>query len=285
MIKKLFDIKLFFIALISAFINAIAVTSFSIPANLYPGGYSGISRILSDIFIDFLNINIPYSLFYFSFNIITCFFVYKRIGKKFTIYSVLHFTFVSLFTLFLPKLINLSETLLYCVFGGILNGIGCGIALSSNFSTGGIDFLSIYFSNKYKKSFWNYVLLINCSILFFAGLIYGWERSMYSIIFQFCSTQVIKTLHQRYTFTTLTIITKKPDDVSKEILKNIRHGITELHAHGYFSNSDTTMLYTVVNSFQYKDVVKIVLSVDPNAFINVQKTSEIYGNYYQKPLD
>ena len=78
---------------------------------------------------------------------------------------------------------------------------------------------------------------------------------------------------------------EETNEVADEIQRNIRHGITEINAHGHFSNSDTTMLYTVVNSFQYRNVVQIVLSVDPHAFINVQKTSEIYGNYYQKPLD
>lgn len=285
MIEKYFDIKLLLISIASAFIHSVAITSFSIPAKLYPAGFSGISRLVSDILNDFLSIEVSYSVLYLVLNLICSIFVYKKIGKKFAIYSIVQFTLVSIFSLYLPQLFVLKEQLLYCVFGGIINGIAVGIALSSNFSTGGFDFLGVYFSNKFKKSIWDYALYVNIVILILAGLIYGWDRALYSIIFQYCSTQIVKQLHQRFTYTTLTIITNKPDEVSSEILKNVRHGITEIHAEGYFSKKDTTMLYTVVNTYQYHSIVKIVLNADPHAFINVQSTNEIYGNYYQKPLD
>ena len=171
------------------------------------------------------------------------------------------------------------------IFGGIINGTAIGLALAFNFSTAGFDFVSIFFATKYKKDVWNYIFFVNMMILMIAGLVYGWDRCLYSIIFQFASTQVIKNFHKRYTHKTLTIITKKPDEVSNAILSNVRHGITEIHATGFYSKQDTTILYSIVNSFQYKEVVKIVLESDPHAFINVQNTQAIYGNYYQKPLD
>lgn len=284
--KKIFDIKLLLFAIVSAFLHSIAITSFSIPAGLYPGGYSGISRILCDIFLKFKNIELPYWAFYLSLNIITAILVYRKIGKKFAIYSIIHFSLVSLFTsIFNNPLFNLDNTLLYSLFGGILNGAAVGLALSNNFSSGGSDFLSIYYSNKFKKSLWNYILFANIFVLCIAGLLFGWDKALYSIIYQYCSTQVVKSLHKRYTYATITIITSKPQEVADEIQKNIRHGITEIHTHGHYSNSDNTMLYTVVNSFQTHSIVRIVKNVDEHAFINIQNTKEIYGNYYQKPLD
>lgn len=285
MIKKYFDIKLLIIAILSATIQAIVITNFSIPANLYPGGFSGISRLTSDIFNDFLHIGLKYSYIYFSLNIIVIFFVFKNLGKKFAIYSLIQFSLVSLIANFMQPFIVLNEQLLYCVFGGIINGCAAGLALMFNFSTGGFDFISIYFSNKYKKSIWNYIFIANVCILTIAGIIYGWERSLYSIIFQYCSTEIVKKMHHRYTHTTLIIMTKEPDLVASEILKHVRHGITEIKAEGFYSHSDYTMLYSVVNQYQYSQIVKIVLNVDPKAFINVQNTKEIYGNYYQKPLE
>lgn len=285
MIKKYFDIKLLLCAVVSALIYSVAINSFSVPASIYPAGLSGISRLLSDAFPKYFGINLSYSAIYFPINVLFAILVYKNIGKKFTIYSIIQFTLVSLFTSFFKPLFVLENEFLYAIFGGVIQGFGVGLALSYNFSTGGSDFLSVYFSNKYKKSVWNYTFLINSFILIGAGLMFGWDRALYSIIYQYCSTQIIKQMHQRYTYTTLTIITTKPKEVADEIQKNVRHGITEIHAHGHFSNADTTMLYTVVNSFQYRNVVSIVKKVDEHAFINVQKTAEIYGNYYQKPLD
>lgn len=283
--KNYFDIKLLLLAIASAVVYSFTIVNFSIPANLYPAGFSGISRILSDLLSDFGHINISYSIFYFVFNIIITIFVFNKLGKKFLIYSSIQFILVSIFTSFFPQIIVVKEELLMAIFGGIINGAGMGIALSSNFSTGGFDFISVYFASRYKKDVWNYVFCVNLVILTLAGLIYGWDRAMYSIIYQFASTQVIKIFHQRYTHKTLTIITKFPQEVANNVLNNVRHGITEIKATGFYSKKDETILYTVVNSFQYKEVVRYVLEADPKAFINVQNTQAIYGNYYQKPLD
>lgn len=283
--NKFFDFKLLLIAIISAIIHAFAIINFSIPANLYPAGFSGISRITTDVLKDFTSIIIPYSIFYFSLNVIITVFFFKKIGKKFALYSIIQFTLVALLTYFVKPIISIDDRLLMSIFGGIINGFGVGLALSYNFSTGGFDFISVYFANKYKKDIWNYIFIVNILIILIAGLVYGFQTALYSIIFQYTSTNMIKLLHQRYKHKTLTIITNKPDEVSNEILKSIRHGITELKATGFYSHESKTMLYTVVNSFQYKEVVKIVLNIDPKAFINVQNTEAIFGNYYQKPLD
>ena len=283
--KKYFDIKLVCMSVLSAAVYSFAIVNFSIPANLYPAGFSGMSRIISDLLKDFYNINISYSRFYLIFNIIVTLIVFKKIGKKFVIYSSLQFILVSFFTSIFKQVIIVNETLLMAIFGGIINGTGMGLALSSNFSTAGFDFISVYFATKFKKDVWNYIFCVNLTILTVAGFIYGWDRALYSIIYQFASTQVIKTFHQRYTHKTLTIITKMPNEVADAILKNVRHGITEVNATGFYSKEDTTLLYTIVNSFQYKEVVKIVMNTDPHAFINIQNTLAIYGNYYQKPLD
>lgn len=285
MIKKYLDIKLLIVSILSALIQSIAITSFSVPGNLYPGGFTGISRLASDIAIKFFNINFPYYFIYLALNIIVTLICYKHIGHKFTIYSVIQFSFVTFFTSFFKPLLVLDNEILYAIFGGLINGFGVGLALNFNFSSGGSDFLSVFFSNKFKKSIWNYVFIINAFVLLIAGLLFGWNRALYSIIFQYCSTEIIKILHKRYTYTTLTIITTKPKEVADEIQKNIRHGITEIHAHGHYSDTDNTMLYMVVNSFQYHNVISIVRNVDEHAFINVQNTAEVYGNYYQKPLD
>lgn len=288
-IKKYFDIKLLLIAIFSSLLSSFLIINLVTPAKLYPSGFSGISRFLTDFLFETFGFESNYSLIYFSLNIIACIFCYKYIGKKFTIYSFIQFSLTSLFIEVLPQVSLFSSMydnlLLYVIFGGILNGISSGLCLRTGFSTGGIDFISVYYSNKHNKSFWNYAFAINVSILAIAGALYGLERCMYSIVYQYFSTTLIKQMHNRYTYKTLTIITKMPNEVSEEIMNHVRHGITEMKTEGYFSKTESTMLYTVVNSFQYREVIRIVNKIDPHAFINVQDTREIQGNYYQKPLD
>ena len=279
------DVITFFLMMLSAFVYSIAITSFSNVGGLYPGGFSGISRIIVDVFSRFFNIHIPFGLLYFVLNLFPTILVFRYIGKRFTIFSIIQYVFVSIFTMILKPILVVDDPLLIAVFGGLLGGVGIGLALHNNASSGGTDFIAIYVSNRYNRSVWNYVMLANALILCIAGVLFGWEKALYSIIYQFVSTQVVERLHERYKMETLTIITKHPDEVSQKVLSGTRHGITEIKAEGVYSHKDTTMLYMVINTFQKRQVIKAVLSADPSAFINIQTTTAVIGNYYQQPLD
>ena len=185
----------------------------------------------------------------------------------------------------MPAYQILEDPLLVAIFGGLINGFGISIALTQGASSGGTDFLSIYYSNKFHRSMWDYVFAFNCLMIFAAGLLYGWEIAAYSIIFQYTSNLIISKRHKRYTHQAIIIVTKRPDEVIDSILKNVRHGITKVEAKGAYQGDDQTMLYTVVNAFQTNEVVKYALQGDPKAFIETRNTLNIYGNYYQKPLD
>ena len=270
---------------LSAIIQSFVLVSFSMPVNIYPSGVTGFSRIVSDILGDFFNIDLPFFYLYLIINVLLAILVYRHIGKMFTVFSLLQTVLVSIMTSVFKPLHMLDDTMLIAIFGGLINGFGVGLALTHDASSGGLDFLSIYFSNKFHRSMWDYVLGFNCLLIVATGMIYGWERAAYSIIFQFVSNYVVSHMHKRYTHEAIIIVTKHPDAVIDSILKNVRHGITRLEAKGAYKGEDVTMLYTVVNSFQTAEVVKYALMGDEKAFIETRKTTNIYGNYYQKPLN
>ena len=270
---------------LSAFIQAFSLTSFSVPAGIYPAGITGFARLFSDILRDFFNIDLPFFYLYMGINVVLAAIVYRHIGKLFTIFSVLQTTLASVFSSVMQPLNLLEDPLLIAVFGGLINGFAISIALTEGASSGGTDFLSIYYSNKFHRSMWDYVFAFNCVMIFVAGLLYHWEIAAYSIIFQYVSNQIISKRHKRYTHQAIIIVTKKPDEVIEAILSNVRHGITKIDAKGAYQGDDQTVLYTVVNTFQTSEVVKYALKGDPKAFIETRNTFNVYGNYYQKPLD
>ena len=123
MIKKYFDIKLLIVAIFSSAVTSLIVVNLIVPCKLYPAGYSGISRIISDISLDYFNFEINYSIIYFVLNLLSCALCFKYIGKKFTIYSFIQFSLTSLFT-FIFKPLNIpfdfeNDLLLIIIFGGI----------------------------------------------------------------------------------------------------------------------------------------------------------------------
>ncbi len=270
---------------LSAIVQAFSLTSFSVPAGIYPSGITGLSRLVSDILGDFAGIDLPFFYLYLLINVVLAVIVFKHIGKLFTIFSLLQTTLVSFLSSFFVPLKILEDPLLIAIFGGLINGFGISLALTNGASSGGTDFLSIYYSNKFHRSMWDHVFAFNCAMILVTGLLYGWEIAAYSMIYQYVSNMIISKRHKRYTHQAIIIVTKQPQAVIDSILKNVRHGITKIRAQGAYLGDDETMLYTVVNAFQTSEVVKYALEGDPKAFIETRNTLNVYGNYYQKPLD
>ena len=271
--------------IVSAVLQALALSNFSVPAKIYPSGIMGFTRLISDTLSDYGNIDFPYFYLYILINIILAIIVYKHIGKLFTIFSLIQTILVSLLASIFRQYIILDDRLLIAIFGGLVNGAGAGVALQNGASSGGTDFLSVYYSNKYHRSMWNYVLIFNMVLIFFTGILYGFEAAAYSIVYQYMSNSIVQKMHKRYTHEAIFIVTKRPKEVIDSILNNVRHGITKIDAKGAYKNEDETLLYTVVNSFETSEVVKYALQGDSNAFIETRDVSSVYGNYYQKPLD
>ena len=142
--------------------------------------------------------------------------------------------------------------------------------------------LRFIFSEKNGRDIWNYILCGNAVILTVAGLLFGWDRALYSIIFQFTSTQVIQMLHQRYKKHTLFIITKEPYQIYEEIFKLTNHTATRFEGTGCYTDEKTSMIYSVVSTEEAKYLVKKVHEIDPKAFVNIIKTDYINGRFYQK---
>ena len=122
-------------------------------------------------------------------------------------------------------------------------------------------------------------------MLLVAGLLFGWDKALYSIIFQFASTQVVRMLNRRYQQTTLFIISDFAEQVFHKIREATHHSATLFHGTGLYNGQSRTMLYSVISSDQVKDVIRQIRQVDPKAFINIIKTDQISGNFYKRPND
>lgn len=279
------DIKKVCIVTLSALLYSMGMNIFVKSGNLFPGGFSGISRLLALLCNDFLHIDVSYSVFYFILNGLAAYIVFKKIGKKFMLLSILHFILVSFFTSVLPTIYITEDLLLISVFGGLIGGFAIGLALQNNASSGGMDFVAIYFSIRYNVSTWNYVLIFNAFVLTVAGVLYGWNIALYSIIYQFVSTQVVNTLHKRYKSTELKVITNHPEEICNAVFHTCRHGITRIDCSGAFTNQEHSLLLIDVNTYQLKDVIASIRNADEHAFITIHSVDKIIGNYYQKPLE
>ena len=173
--------------------------------------------------------------------------------------------------------------LLICIFGGIINGFSISLCLRMDTTSGGTDFIAIYLSQRKGIDAWNVVLYFNVVLLVVAGFVFGWDKALYSIIFQYTTTQVVHTLYKRYQKKTLFIVTDNPQEVCEVIYATSRHGATILRGEGSFHLKERSLVYSVVSSDESKKVVHAVRKVDPHSFINTIKTQDLAGLFYQRP--
>lgn len=269
-----------------AALYAFNLQSFVRAGGLFPGGFAGITLLIQQICTEYLGLPTPpYTMIYIPLNLIPAYIGIRYLGKRFTFYSIYVIALSSVLTDILPSITITYDVLLICIFGGILNGAAISLCLYVGASGGGTDFISIYFSEKRGVDAWNYIFMGNVCILITAGILFGFDRALYSIIFQFCSTQVIQMLHKRYQKHTLLIITDQPNVLYGRIKELTNHDATLFKGIGCYQGTERNMLYSVVSSEEVNKVLAAIKEADPQAFVNVIKTSQIGGWFYNRPND
>ncbi len=277
------SIKKILVICFASFLMALNIKSFVRTGGLYPGGATGLALLIQRAADMFLHITIPYTIVNILLNAIPVYIGFRFIGKKFTMYSCLMIVLTSVLTDIIPGYAITYDTLLISIFGGLINGLVIGLCLHMNATTGGTDFIAIYLSEKKEIDSWNVVLGINVVILAAAGVLFGWDKALYSIIFQYTSTQVVHILYRKYQHETLFIVTNKATEVYEVISKMSNHGATIMEGEGSYEHQERKIVYSVVSSAQSKSIIREVKKADPHAFVNAIKTEQIAGRFYQKP--
>lgn len=264
---------------------AVNLKTFVRTGGLIPGGFNGLTRLLQEISLLLWGVEPPFTAINLTLNAIPIVISFKFIGKKFTGYSCLMILLTGLITDFIPGFTVTTDTLLVAVFGGLFNAVAIAICLMANATSGGTDFIAIFLSERYDIDSWNYIFGVNVVILGIAGAMFGWEKALYSIIFQFTCTQVLHTLHRRYQKQTLLIITQKPDEIYEAIKEITNHDATLIKGIGCYMKKECNILYSVVGRDEVRKVLNRVKETDPGAFVNMIRTESLSGRFYQRPND
>lgn len=270
---------------VASLVMALNLKSFVRTGGLIPGGFNGLTVLLQEIGLFLWKVELPFSLINFLLNAIPVIISFKFIGKKFTGLSCLMIVLTGIFTDLLPELTVTTDILLVAVFGGLFNAVAISICLFARATSGGTDFIAIFLSEKMGIDSWNYIFAGNVVILVIAGMMFGWDKALYSIIFQFTSTQVLQTLYGRYQKQTLLIVTKHPEEVYEAIKSVTNHDATLLKGVGCYEKKECNILYSVVGRDQARKVLNSVRKADPSAFVNMIKTESLSGRFYQRPND
>lgn len=271
------------LAILAGLVAAININSFVAAGALVPGGFSGLSLMIVRIAETSFNIKLNYSFIYLLFNIPCTILVFNAVGRKFTYVSLVDVVATSLFVELIPTIYVTNDILLISVFGGILGGVSGALMLLAGGCGGGTDFVGIYYAKKKQKSMWNTIFAFNAAMLIVTGLMYGWDISLYSIIFQYVQTQVLDIYDSRYKRSCFIIITDKPEEIRQAVYEKYNHSVTHFTGVGGYSHQNKNVLYTVVGKYEEQDFINLIMRVDPKAFVNIMDSERVIGNFNQKP--
>ena len=278
-IKKHMVLDFIFI-FIGCIIASLGVNLFLVNAQLLSGGATGVALILQYMF------NVSSGITVFIINIPLFFVSYKMLNKKFTLYSAVGMISLSLSLIItepLSKLVRVDDVLLYCIYGGVLCGLGYGLVFSRNGSTGGTDIITMVLRRKYSNlEIGTLGFSLNCIIVFIGALIFGLPKALYTLISMFVQSVVIdRVINGFNSKKLLLILTEKEHDIIEYVIKDMNRGVTSLIAEGEYTHELKKMLYIAVTSSQMISKNKI-MRIDPKAFITIIDVSEVNGKGFYK---
>lgn len=278
-ILKNYIISLFGIA-IGTFFMAISTSFFLLPNKLSSGGFSGIATIMYYIF------NVPVGTGILFLNVPLLVIAFFRVGKEFFIKSIIGTFLLSLFIdLLEPFNAFTMDKLLASIYGGILMGIGTGIILKVNGSTGGSDLLSVVIRS-YKKQFQtsNLIVIIDVIIVTLSVIVFkNIEVGLYSAIAIYLMGKMIDIIFEGVTFTKLMfIISPKYEEIANKIGKNVNRGSTGIYSKGMYKHDDKMMLFCVGSRNEIIKMKSLVTQIDKKAFIVICNAREAWGKGFKR---
>lgn len=264
--------------LIGATIASIGLELFLIPNQVIDGGVVGLS-IMGHYMFD----NIPFGVFLVVLNLPFLYIGYKHIGKNFavaTVVAVIMLSFCSEVAETFPKVTN--DAFLAAIFGGIIDGIGVGIIMRAGGSLDGTEIVAIIADKHSPFSVGEVVMFINLFILSGAGLLFSWDKAMYSLVAYFVIAKMIDVVTKGFDETyAVMIVTNIPIEVTDELNAQLGRGVTILHGQGGYTKLPKEILYCVVNRLEVTKVKEIVLAMDENAFVTINSVYDIVGGRFK----
>ena len=273
--------------IIGSIIFAYAINVFIVPNNLYTGGVLGIAQLIRSIIIDVLKFNITYDfsgILYYIINVPLFFIAYKYISKQFFIRTVFAVSLQSLLLSVIPTEPLLNDMIVNILVGGILGGAGIGIVLSSGASTGGSDIIGLAIAKIHNDfSVGKLGMILNGIIYVIAGIMYGVEIMIYSIIYSVCESLMIDKMHEQNICSTAFIFCKKnPKKINNFIKEDLGRDFTYWDAKGGYDDSRTYIIYTALTKYELLRLERYMKTYDDHAFMVKSEGVGIKGEFEKK---
>ena len=272
MTKRLNLLLEFVMLTLGAVIAAFAIEEFLVPNTILDGGVIGIGIMINNL------TGISLSILTIVLNVPFLIIGSRQLGKMFIVkagYSMIVFSvFVEIFK---PLENATSETILAVCFGGVILGLGVGIIIKFGGCLDGTETVAIMLNKKKDWPVGRLVLGMNLIIYSIAGMLFGLDRAMYSLLTYFITSKVLDMVESGLEKAAM-IITDDAREVADKIYKQLGRTVTIMQGKGMISGNKT-VLYCVLTRFEIGELKSIIRSIDSSAFVTVTDVAEIIGNH------
>lgn len=283
-LSSFFKVRNLICLLIAGTINAIGVTIFLAPVNLYDSGISGTSILLSQLTPETWTL----SMFLLILNVPLFLFGLKKQGVSFTVYSIFAiavYSFVSwLITYVLPIDVSIAsplagqDLLLCALFGGVISGVGSGLTIRNGGAIDGIEVMAVIFAKKLNITVGTFVMIYNVILYVVCGIVINsWILPLYSIVTYAAGLKTVDFVVEGFDRSkSVMIITDKAAEINAALMDEFKCGTTLMSGTGGYSNAQKTVIYFVVNRFQIYKMKNIIRAIDPYAFVTISEVADVF---------
>lgn len=271
---------------LAGMINAVGITLFLSPVKLYDSGISGTSMLLEQITPPYLSL----SVFLLLLNIPLFLFGLKKQGRLFTVYAIYTVLIYSLFAWLITDVFPVdvsiasplagTDLLLCALFGGVISGIGSGLAIRYGGAMDGIEVMAVIFAKRLGLTVGTFVMIYNILLYIVCGFVLNsWVLPLYSIVTYSAALKTIDFVVEGIDRAKCAVIvTDHPDEVCTALMDTFESGVTCLDAKGGYSRRSKTMLYFIINRYQVIRMTELVHSLDPGAYIAISEVADVFSN-------
>ena len=274
-------------AVAGACIYAIGINLFVVPAGLITGGMVGFCQLLRSAILGILGIKyLSFDLsgiIYYALNIPLLIIAYRSLGHRFFRNTIICTTAYTVFLSIVPVPAEpiVDDVLTACLLGGVISGVGTGIALTSGCCGGGLDIVGLYMSKKGAKvTVGQFSMVFNFVIFATCWVMYDTPTMIYSVINNIFHSVALDRAHRQSVTVQVLIFTKKDDgELDRYIIENLHRGITRWEGKGVYTGEDVHVFCACMNKYEIGDLKDALRKIDPAAFCIVQEGAPISHNF------
>jgi uncharacterized membrane-anchored protein YitT (DUF2179 family) len=263
---------------LGSILAAVGLEIFLVPNQIIDGGVVGISIMASYL------TSWPLGIFIFILNLPFIYLGYMQIGKSFAISTLFSLASLSVWvSVLLPIPGFTNDVFLASIFGGIVLGIGVGLIIRYGGSLDGTEIIAIILDKRTGFSVGEIIMFFNIFIIGSAGLVFSWDKAMYSLVAYFVAFKLIDiTIEGLDESKGVMIVSDHPHEIAEVLMARLGRGVTILHGQGAYTGESKQVLYSVVTRLEIAKLKTIIKEIDEGAFVTINEVHDVMGGKVKK---